>query len=56
MSNLIEKLKKQKAFSEMILKEANTKNEYYNTNVVSLNLVFSGKIDGGIKKGKTTKY
>jgi len=54
MSNLIQKLKKQKAFSEMILKEVNTKNEYYNTNVVSLNLVFSGKIDGGIKKGKTT--
>lgn len=50
-NKLIAKFKKEKAFAD-ILAADNVVDEYLNTNCVPVNLLFSGKIMGGIKKGK----
>lgn len=53
-SNLIAKLRKDKALTDLIVNEETFKDEWLNMNCISLNLVFSGKVTGGIKKGKVT--
>lgn len=53
-SELIQALKKNKDLSKYLIDEGSEVPEYLNTNVISLNLVFSGKIRGGIKKGAIT--
>ncbi len=53
-SSLIAKLKKDKGLTDLIVKEETFKDEWLNMNCISLNLVFSGKVTGGIKKGKVT--
>lgn len=47
---LLAKLKKDKAFTE-ILRTEQIKDEWLSTNCISVNLLLSGKIRGGIKKG-----
>lgn len=47
---LLEKMKKDKAFAD-ILRTENVKPEWLSTNCISINLLLSGKIKGGIKKG-----
>lgn len=54
MSTLLSTLKKNKDLSKLMIDEGFAAPEYLNTNVMALNLVFSGKIDGGIKKGSIT--
>src|SRR5574344_1768211 len=51
MSKLIDEMKKNKKLSDLIIKDV-VKDEWLSTNVMSVNLLFSGKIRGGIKKGK----
>ena len=50
-NKLIAKFKKEKVFAD-ILAADNTVDEYLSTNCAPVNLLFSGKILGGIKKGK----
>ena len=54
MNPLIAKLKKDKALADLIVTTETMKDEFLNVNCISLNLVFSGKIIGGLKKGKIT--
>lgn len=49
---LLNKLKKDKDLAKIEVNENDLIDTYINLNVVSLNLVFSGKIDGGLAKGK----
>lgn len=51
MSKLTDKLKKNKRLSDIIIKDAKSEDRYLSTNVLSLNLVFSGKLKGGIRLG-----
>lgn len=51
---IIARLKKDKALADLIVTTEIMKDEFLNVNCVSLNLVFSGKIIGGLKKGKIT--
>lgn len=50
-NKLIAKFKKEKAFTD-ILAADNVEDSYLSTNCAAVNLLFSGKILGGIKKGK----
>ena len=51
MSNkLLAKLKKEKAFNDILVTEQ-PKDEWLSTNCIPVNLLLSGKIQGGIKKG-----
>lgn len=50
-NKLVAKFKKEKAFAD-ILAADNIEDEFLSTNCASVNLLFSGKLDGGIKKGK----
>ena len=49
-NKLLAKLKKEKAFSDMLRNEQKPV-EWLSTNCISVNLLLSGKIKGGIKKG-----
>ena len=49
-NKLLAKLKKDKDFAELLHTEQ-VKDEYISTNCISVNLLLSGKIKGGIKKG-----
>ena len=51
---IINELKKDKELNKLVINPETMKNEWLNTNVISLNLVFGGKIRGGIKKGAIT--
>ena len=51
---IIEAIKKDKDLNKLVITPETMKNEWLNTNVISLNLVFGGKIRGGIKKGAIT--
>ena len=51
---IINALKKDKELNKLVINPETMKNEWLNTNVISLNLVFGGKIRGGIKKGAIT--
>lgn len=50
-NKLVAKFKREKAFAD-ILAADNVVDEYLSTNCASVNLLFSGKVLGGIKKGK----
>ena len=50
-SDLIKRLKKEKKLSELIINEK-MEDTYLSTNCISVNLLLSGKIKGGIKRGK----
>lgn len=50
-SDLIKRLKKEKKLSELIINEK-IEDTYLSTNCISVNLLLSGKIKGGIKRGK----
>lgn len=54
MNPLIAQLKKDKALADLIVTTESMKDSYVNMNCISLNLVFSGKVLGGIKRGKIT--
>lgn len=49
-NNLLAKMKKEKAFTDILTTE-HKKDEWLSTNCISVNLLLSGKIQGGIKKG-----
>lgn len=51
---IIKEIKKDKELNKLVINPETMKYEWLNTNVISLNLVFSGKIRGGIKKGAIT--
>ena len=51
---IIKELKKDKELNKLVINPEAMKYEWLNTNVIPLNLVFSGKIRGGIKKGAIT--
>ncbi len=51
---IINALKKDKELNKLVIDPETMKYEWLNTNVISLNLVFGGKIRGGIKKGAIT--
>lgn len=51
---IINALKKDKELNKLVINPETMKYEWLNTNVISLNLVFGGKIRGGIKKGAIT--
>ena len=51
---IIREIKKDKELNKLVIDPETIKYEWLNTNVISLNLVFSGKIRGGIKKGAIT--
>ena len=51
---IIAKIKKDKALADLIVTTEVMDDEFLNVNCISLNLVFSGKITGGLKKGKIT--
>ena len=51
---IIAAIKKDKELNKLIIDPEKMKYEWLNTNVISLNLVFGGKIRGGIKKGAIT--
>lgn len=50
--SLIEKLRKDKRFKDQLFETDNTPQEYISTGSLSLNVLFSGKLDGGIPAGK----
>ena len=49
-NKLLAKMKKEKAFADILVTEQ-TKDEWLSTNCIPVNLLLSGKIQGGIKKG-----
>ena len=49
-NKLLAKLKKEKAFNDILITEQ-PKDEWLSTNCIPVNLLLSGKIQGGIKKG-----
>lgn len=49
---LIDKLKKDKKLADFAYKNNEAEQEFISTGVLSLNLLFSGRLDGGIPKGK----
>jgi len=51
---IIREIKKDKDLNKLVIDPETMKYEWLNTNVISLNLVFGGKIRGGIKKGAIT--
>lgn len=53
-SKLVASLKKNKALAELVASEV-VKDEYVSTNCIPVNLLLSGKIKGGIKKGKISQ-
>lgn len=53
-SKLIASLKKSKALAELVASDL-VKDEFISTNCISVNLLLSGKIKGGIKKGKISQ-
>ena len=53
-ATLIERMKKDRSLNQMIVTPETLKASWLNTNVMSLNLVFGGKVRGGIKKGAIT--
>lgn len=53
-SKLIASLKKNKALAELVASEV-VKDEFVSTNCIPVNLLLSGKIKGGIKKGKISQ-
>ena len=50
MNKLLAKMKKDKAFADLLTTEQKPI-EWLSTNCISVNLLLSGKIRGGIKKG-----
>lgn len=53
-SKLIASLKKSKALAELVANDI-VKDEFVSTNCIPVNLLLSGKIKGGIKKGKISQ-
>ena len=53
-SKLVASLKKNKALAELVASEV-VKDEFVSTNCIPANLLLSGKIKGGIKKGKISQ-
>lgn len=53
-SKLVASLKKNKALAELVANEV-VKDEFVSTNCIPVNLLLSGKIKGGIKKGKISQ-
>lgn len=53
-SKLVASLKKNKALAELVASEV-VKDEFVSTNCIPVNLLLSGKIKGGIKKGKISQ-
>lgn len=53
-SKLIASLKKSKVLAELVASDL-VKDEFISTNCISVNLLLSGKIKGGIKKGKISQ-
>lgn len=49
-NKLLAKMKKEKAFLDVLSTEHKV-DEWLSTNCISVNLLLSGKIQGGIKKG-----
>lgn len=49
-NKLLAKMKKEKAFTDILVSEQ-SKDEWLSTNCIPVNLLLSGKIQGGIKKG-----
>lgn len=55
MSDIYKKLLKSKSLSEYVITEKQ-KPEYISTNVLTLNLLFSGKVRGGVAKGTMNMF
>jgi RecA/RadA recombinase len=53
--SLISKIAKNKKIKEFIYTEENTPKDFINTGCLSLNVLFSGKLDGGIPVGKVNQ-
>lgn len=53
-SKLVASLKKNKALADLVASEV-VKDEFVSTNCIPVNLLLSGKIKGGIKKGKISQ-
>jgi RecA/RadA recombinase len=53
--SLIGKLSKNKKIQEFIYKDEQTPKDFINTGCLSLNILFSGKLDGGIPVGKVNQ-
>lgn len=49
--SMYDKLRKHKEIGEFVLDDEDSDLEFISTNVISLNILFSGKIDGGVQKG-----
>lgn len=52
---ILDKISKNKKISEYIFKEEATPKDFINTGCLSLNVLFSGKLDGGIPIGKVNQ-
>ena len=53
--SLIGKLSKNKKIQEFVYKDEQTPKDFINTGCLSLNILFSGKLDGGIPVGKVNQ-
>lgn len=56
--SLIEKMKKNKKFKDVLVENVVHKNidEFYHAGSITLNLLLSGKVNGGVPKGKLTMF